>query len=279
MGNVVLRVVPPVDADGDADADSEPGDEWDDVPDQPSHEEIVDLLRAMDDVEFDRCRVNKAKQWGLRLGTMDKLRKRAKLLNAYAQPKAPELDIDATRHRLAYIWESKDVLGLWLKSWDRVMAGERRNAKLLFLAATSRLFDKPMNVAIKGPSSGGKSEIRRQVLEFFPPEDVVSFTTMSEKALLYHEGDFSHKILSMAEAHSFEEAAMQDMLLRELMSEGVLRYKTVHKVGGQLVAHDIVKTGPVAFWSRQPRRRCILKMKPGWSALKLMTASCRRGQC
>ena len=127
------------------------------------------------------------------------------------------------------------------------MAGEHHNAKLLYLVATSRLFDNCMHVAIKGPSSGGKSEIRRQVLEFFPPEDIVTFTSMSERALLFHKGDFCHKILSMAEAHGFEEAALQDMLLRELMSEGVLRYRIVQKVNGQLTTVEIVKHGPVAF--------------------------------
>ena len=95
-----------------------------------------------------------------------------------------------------------------------------------------------MHVAIKGPSSGGKSEIRRQVLEFFPPEDIVTFTTMSERALLYHKGDFDHKILSMAEANGFQEQEMQDMLLRELMSEGKLAYPVVQKIAGQLVTQS-----------------------------------------
>ena len=127
------------------------------------------------------------------------------------------------------------------------MAGEHRNAKLLYLVATSRLFDNCMHVAIKGPSSGGKSEIRRQVLEFFPPEDIVTFTTMSEKALLYHEGDFCHEILSMAEANGFQEQELQDLLLRELMSEGKLTYPVVQKVNGQLVTTIITKRGPVCF--------------------------------
>ena len=127
------------------------------------------------------------------------------------------------------------------------MAGEHRNAKLLYLVATSRLFDNCMHVAIKGPSSGGKSEIRRQVLEFFPPEDIVTFTTMSERALLYHEGDFCHKILSMAEANGFQEQELQDLLLRELMSEGKLTYPVVQKINGQLVTTIITKHGPVCF--------------------------------
>jgi hypothetical protein len=214
---------------------------------RPSHAEILRLLEAMDDVEYDRRRRALAREWGLQLITLDRMRKHAKLRQEYAQPKEPQPDPDELKHRLAYIWQTEGILDLWLKSWDKVMAGEHRNAMLLYLIATSRLFDKPMNVAIKGPSSGGKSEIRRQVLEFFPPEDVVVFTVMSEKALLYHEGDFCHKILSMAEACSVQEQELQDLLLRELMSEGKVVYLCVQKIHGQLVTRKIEKHGPVAF--------------------------------
>jgi len=122
------------------------------------------------------------------------------------------------------IIECGNVLEWFAGSWGKIVAGEEQNAKLLYLVATSRLFGKCMNAAIKGPSSAGKSEIRRQVLEFFPPEEVVSFTTLSEKALLYYDGDFAHKILSMGEASGVEEQTLQDYLLRELISEGRLRY-------------------------------------------------------
>jgi hypothetical protein len=118
---------------------------------------------------------------------------------------------------------------------------------LLYLIATSRLFDKTMNAAIKGTSAGGKSEIRKRVLEFFPPESVVSFTGLSEKALIYYDGDFAHKILSMGEATATDEQEFQDYLLRELMSESRISYPTVQKVGGELVAVTIEKKGPVAF--------------------------------
>ncbi len=210
--------------------------------------EILDMLVAMDDVEYEHCRHAKAREWGMRLSTLDRIRKHAKLRQEYAQQtQQPELDADEMKHRLAYIWESEDILDLWLQSWDKVMAGEHRNAKLLYLIATSRLFDSCMHVAIKGPSSGGKSEIRRQVLEFFPPEDIVTFTTMSERALLYHKGDFDHKILSMAEAHGFEEQQMQDMLLRELMSEGKLIYRSCRRSPVSSSRPIIIKNGPVCF--------------------------------
>jgi hypothetical protein len=151
------------------------------------------------------------------------------------------------QHSARYIIDCDDVLELFAQSWRKVIAGEEKNAKLLYLAATSRVFSKCMNVAIKGPSSGGKSEIRRQVLEFFPPEAIVSFTTLSERALLYYEEDFAHKILSMGEAAGAEEQSLQDYLLRELISEGRLRYPVVQMKKGGLITTTIEKNGPVAF--------------------------------
>ena len=140
---------------------------------KPSYAKILLLLEAMDDVEYDRCRRAKAREWGLQLATLDRIRKHAKVRREYAQQQQkqpPQPDPNDLESRLRPILETEGILDLWLQSWDRVMAGEHRNAKLLYLVATSRLFDNCMHVAIKGPSSGGKSEIRRQVLEFFPPK-------------------------------------------------------------------------------------------------------------
>ena len=47
------------------------------------------------------------------------------------------------------------------------VAGESRVAKLLYLAVTSRLLQRPVSIAVKGPSSGGKSYLTEQVLRFF----------------------------------------------------------------------------------------------------------------
>ena len=48
------------------------------------------------------------------------------------------------------------------------VVGERRLAKLLYLAVTSRLLDRPVSVAVKGPSSGGKSFVVESVAEVLP---------------------------------------------------------------------------------------------------------------
>jgi hypothetical protein len=166
-----------------------------------------------------------------------------------ADPETKDTEDEAAEieRSAAHIIASKNVLDLFAAEFGKVIAGEQTNGKLLYLVATSRLFERTMHAAVKGTSAGGKSEIRKRILEFFPPESVVSFTSLSEKSLIYHDGDFSHKILSMGEAAATEEQVFQDYLLRELMSEGRLRHGTVQKVGKELVATTIEKQGPVAF--------------------------------
>jgi hypothetical protein len=54
--------------------------------------------------------------------------------------------------------QEPDILGHFAEALARSgVAGESRIAKLLYLAVTSRLLEKPVSVALKGPSSGGKS--------------------------------------------------------------------------------------------------------------------------
>jgi hypothetical protein len=236
----VVPFVPP--------ADAELGmDHFSDVT--PGYDEIVEILAGMDDVEYDRCRVARASAWDVQLATLDRLRAQAKRIRAYrqTQQKPPDPDPNDLKDRLQHILDTEGILDLWIHDWDKVMAGEHRNAKLLYLVATSRLFDKPMHAAIKGPSAAGKSEIRKQVLEFFPREDIIPFDTLSEKALLYFEDDFPNKILSMGEASGLQEKDLQDTLLRQLMSEGKLNYPVAQKIGGQIVTIPVVKHGPVCF--------------------------------
>ena len=70
------------------------------------------------------------------------------------------------------------------------MAGEHRDAKLLYLIATSRLFESPCMSPSRVRRAAARPRSRKQVLEFFPPEAIVSFTTLLVKALLYYEGEF-----------------------------------------------------------------------------------------
>jgi hypothetical protein len=67
------------------------------------------------------------------------------------------------------------------------VAGEVRTAKLLYLALTSRLLERPVSIALKGPSSGGKSHVVERVLSFVPESAYYALTAMSERTLAYSE--------------------------------------------------------------------------------------------
>ncbi len=97
--------------------------------------------------------------------------------------------------------ESVDILDRFAAVLrDHGVVGEERNAKLLYLAVVTRFLKRPVSVAIKGSSSGGKSFIAQQVLQFFPSEAVHCLTAMSERALAYTEADLRNRFLVIYEA-------------------------------------------------------------------------------
>ena len=108
------------------------------------------------------------------------------------------------------------------------VVGETRAAKLVYLAATSRFLERPVSVAVKGPSSGGKSFTVERTLDFFPPEAYISRTAMSEKALAYSDEPLSHRMLVIYEAAGMA-SDFQSYLIRSLLSEGRLVYETVER--------------------------------------------------
>jgi hypothetical protein len=78
-----------------------------------------------------------------------------------------------------------DILARFERDIRRVgHIGEERITKLIYLAVTSRLLDKVVSVAMKGPSAAGKSAAVERVLRFFPAEAYYSLTGMSERALV-----------------------------------------------------------------------------------------------
>jgi DNA-binding transcriptional ArsR family regulator len=126
------------------------------------------------------------------------------------------------------------------------VAGEVRTAKLLYLAVTSRLLEKPVSIALKGPSSGGKSYLTEQVLGFFPKSAFYSLTAMSEKALAYSEEPLSHRILVIFEAAGMS-GEFATYLIRSLLSEGCIRYELVEKTAEGLRPRLIDRQGPTGL--------------------------------
>ncbi len=126
------------------------------------------------------------------------------------------------------------------------VAGESQVAKLLYLAVTSRFLQRPVSVAVKGPSSGGKSYLTERVLGFFPESAFYALTAMSERALAYSEEPLQHRFLVIYEAAGMS-GDFATYLIRSLLSEGRLRYEVVEKTSEGLKPRLIEREGPTGL--------------------------------
>jgi hypothetical protein len=134
------------------------------------------------------------------------------------------------------------------------VAGESRVAKLLYLAVTSRLLQRPASIAMKGPSSGGKSYLTERVLSFFPESAYYALTAMSERVLAYSDEPLVHRFLVIYEAAGME-SEFQTYLVRSLLSEGRVRYETVEKTSEGMKPRLIERPGPTGLIVTTTRTR------------------------
>lgn len=132
--------------------------------------------------------------------------------------------------------------------------GEERNVQIVYLALVSRVFARPVSVAVKGCSSSGKSYLVENVLKLMPPEAYYALTAFSEHALAYGAEPLSHRVLVIYEANGME-GDMQTYLIRSLLSEGCIRYETVEKTSEGLVPKLIEREGPTGLIVTTTRTR------------------------
>jgi hypothetical protein len=126
-----------------------------------------------------------------------------------------------------------------------------RTVKLLYLVFTSRLLDDPVNAAIKGLSSSGKSYTAECVAWLMPPEALFVMTAMSERALVYLKEPLAHRTLVLFEAVALQEnreksdGNMAAYIVRSLLSEGQIKYPVVVKdESGQFATTVVTVEGP-----------------------------------
>jgi hypothetical protein len=177
-------------------------------------------------------------------------------LEAYLEHAKPWVELEraeaeAASHeaweRCQDLAEEPDILGRFAEELARSgVAGESRIAKLLYLALTSRLLERPVSVALKGPSSGGKSYLVERVLTFFPESAYYALSAMSERALAYSEEPLSHRFLVIYEAPGMS-GEFQTYLIRSLLSEGRIRYETVEKTSEGVKPRLIEREGPTGL--------------------------------
>ena len=126
------------------------------------------------------------------------------------------------------------------------VVGEDRLVKLVYLATTSRLLARPVSLAVKGPSSAGKSYATQQTLKLFPAEACYELTAMSERALVYSDEPLEHRILVIYEAAGLT-GDFASYIVRSLLSDGRVRYETVEKTRDGLQARLIEREGPTGL--------------------------------
>jgi hypothetical protein len=146
------------------------------------------------------------------------------------------------------IARADDITGEFAEMLQQLgVAGESKQLRIIYLALTSRFLKKMVNLAIKGPSSSGKSYILEQVLGAFPESAYFGLTSMSERALIYMTEDMRNRFLIIYEASGMA-GDMQTYLIRTLLSEGEIKYQTVESIPGKGIVPKLLhREGPTGL--------------------------------
>src|SRR6266446_315672 len=111
-------------------------------------------LAAKDWISYDRHRQRAAKELGIRTETLDKEVERRRRQPSTKKPPDDGKEFAKLQQAAGDLIREPDVLSRFGETVQaRGLIGETGNAKILYLAHTSRLFERPVSVAIKGISA------------------------------------------------------------------------------------------------------------------------------
>lgn len=166
------------------------------------------------------------------------------------EPKAPAVPAmsEAERDCALALLKTPDLLARILADFEHGgIVGEATNKLTAYLAATSRLLDRPLAVVVQSSSAAGKSSLMDAVLAFMPPEETVRYSAMSGQSLFYMgQTNLKHKVLAIAEE---EGAARASYALKLLQSDGALTMaSTGTDANGNLVAQEYKVEGPMSLF-------------------------------
>ncbi len=161
-------------------------------------------------------------------------------IQAMLTPKEPEVILtDEERAAALELLHVPHLLDRILTDFQGCgVVGEETNKLVGYLAAVSRLLDKPLAVLIQSSSAAGKTALMDAILACLPDEAKVKYSALTGQALFYlGEKDLKHKILALVEE---EGAARAAYALKLLQSEGELTIASTGKdpQTGKLVTHE-----------------------------------------
>jgi DNA primase catalytic core len=173
-----------------------------------------------------------------------------RLDNALKKPEAemPQMSAEEQAAALELLRDPR-LMDRVLEDFEKCgVVGEETNKTISYLAAVSRLLEKPLAIVVQSASSAGKSSLMEAVLDFVPEEHREEYTAMTGQSLFYmSEKNLKHKILAVSEEAGASAAAYP---LKLLQSEGVLRIASTGKdpVSGRHVTHEYKVEGPVMIF-------------------------------
>jgi hypothetical protein len=213
------------------------------VGNPPDEAVLVEALACKTDIEYDKVRSEVAETLGIRVGTLDDKVAEVRRKRAKSKSEAPAIDAAAAGD----LTTEPDVLVRFGKAVESAgLVGETNNAKILYLALTSRLFERPVSIAVKGVSAGGKSFTVESVLKFFPASAFFARTGFSEKALYFSEENFRHRFIVLFEAVGMESDYLS-YVIRTLLSENRLSYELPVKTEEGMKPQLLEKEGPTGL--------------------------------
>jgi hypothetical protein len=128
-------------------------------------------------------------------------------------------------------------------------AGDWRIPQLAYVALTSRLLDRPMNLAFVATPAAGKNATIDAAVALVPRDAVYLFTATSRKALLYAPEDLRHRVVIFKEADSIPEHGPAASAIRSLAEGHALEYAvtTLNRRTGQFETRTLTKAGPTGL--------------------------------
>jgi hypothetical protein len=160
------------------------------------------------------------------------------------EPTAPSMT-EADQAEALALLKAPDLMARIVDDFDACgVVGERTNKLVGYLAAVSRLLDRPLAVVIQSSSAAGKSSLMDAVLAFVPEEARTKYSAMTGQSLFYMgQTSLKHRILAIAEE---EGASRASYAMKLLQSEGEL---TIASTGtdpatGNLITQEYRVEGP-----------------------------------
>ena len=160
------------------------------------------------------------------------------------EPTAPSMT-EADQAAALALLKAPDFMARIVDDFDACgVVGERTNKLVGYLAAVSRLLDRPLAVVIQSSSAAGKSSLMDAVLAFVPEEARTKYSAMTGQSLFYMgQTSLKHRILAIAEE---EGASRASYAMKLLQSEGEL---TIASTGtdpatGNLITQEYRVEGP-----------------------------------